>query len=217
MLYNTAIAHDNMTHLASIVDYTQISLVSQLSRLLEFRMGAKFLDNLLHKTFISGFGEPAFFIQQGQDTWRIGLKARKRTLISECSFICVLCGFQANSTPLNSIFFFALIFQLWISLFLEWGLNSELCSIISKVGCMNSTLYVHTMVLNINTNTDFFRYIFEWLAIKVAKHCVVYKCESLLHSAFFFYCFIPCWGSVSSLSVLTGSKGKSPQKGHSQF
>lgn len=40
-------------------------------------MAALLLGNLLHKRLIRGLGEPAFLIQQGQETWRVGLTSKE--------------------------------------------------------------------------------------------------------------------------------------------
>lgn len=54
-------------HLASIVDDAEISFVLQLLGLLELGVGALLLYHLLHEALVSGFGEPALLIQQGED------------------------------------------------------------------------------------------------------------------------------------------------------
>lgn len=55
---------------------TEVGLIPQVSGALELGVAALLLGNLLHKRLVSGLGEPALLIQQGQETWRVGLASR---------------------------------------------------------------------------------------------------------------------------------------------
>ncbi len=58
---------------------TEVRIIFELLRFLEFWVVAQFLNNFLHKGFVCGFREPALLIQQSQDSWRTSLrKVEKR-------------------------------------------------------------------------------------------------------------------------------------------
>lgn len=73
---------DQHVHLASIVDDTEVSFILQLFGLEELGVIALLLEHLLHKAFVSGFGEPAFLIQKSQDTRGTGLHSQENAIIS---------------------------------------------------------------------------------------------------------------------------------------
>lgn len=60
-------------HLAGIVQDAEVGLISQVPGALELGVAALLLGNLLHKRLVRGLGEPALLVQQGQETWRVGL------------------------------------------------------------------------------------------------------------------------------------------------
>lgn len=67
-----------LTNLASVVDDAEVGLVLQLLGLEELGVAALFLEDLLHKALVGGFGEPALLVKEGQDTRRAGLKKTGR-------------------------------------------------------------------------------------------------------------------------------------------
>lgn len=73
---------DQHVHLASIVDDTEVSFILQLFGLEELGVIALLLEHLLHKAFVSGFGEPALLIQKSQDTRGTGLYGQENAIIS---------------------------------------------------------------------------------------------------------------------------------------
>jgi hypothetical protein len=58
------------------VDDAEVGFVFQLARLLKLGVGTLLLNQLFNKCFICSFGEPAFFIQEGQHARGIGLRMR---------------------------------------------------------------------------------------------------------------------------------------------
>lgn len=66
------------TYPASIMDDAKVSFVPQLPGLLKLGVRSLLLNDFLHKALISGFGEPAFLIQQSQDPWGVCLRPSKR-------------------------------------------------------------------------------------------------------------------------------------------
>lgn len=60
-------------HLACIVQDAEVRLIPQVSGALELGVAALLLGYLLHKRLVRGLGEPALLVQQGQETWRVGL------------------------------------------------------------------------------------------------------------------------------------------------
>lgn len=74
--------HVQHVHLASIVDDTEVSFILQLFGLEELGVTALLLEHLLHKAFVSGFGEPAFLIQKSQNTRGTSLHSQENAIIS---------------------------------------------------------------------------------------------------------------------------------------
>lgn len=66
------------SHLPCIVDNAEVGSVFQLPWLLKLGVGTLLLNQFFNKSFIRGFGEPAFFIQESQHTRRIGLITKGR-------------------------------------------------------------------------------------------------------------------------------------------
>ena len=63
---------------ACVVDDAEVRLVLQLPGLLELAVGPLFLEDLVHKGLVGGLGEPALFVQQGQDAWGVILQRSTR-------------------------------------------------------------------------------------------------------------------------------------------
>ena len=63
-------------HLAGVVQDAEVGLISQVPGALEFGVAALLLGDLLHKRLVRGLGEPALLVQQGQETWRVGLTSK---------------------------------------------------------------------------------------------------------------------------------------------
>lgn len=62
------------SHLTSIVQNSEHQFVFVLFGFCEFNMTRVCVVQLVHKGNVSGFGEPALLIQQGQDAWRVVLQ-----------------------------------------------------------------------------------------------------------------------------------------------
>lgn len=60
-------------HLARIVQNTEVRLIPQVPGALELGVAALLLGYLLHERLVRGLGEPALLVQQGQETWGVGL------------------------------------------------------------------------------------------------------------------------------------------------
>lgn len=58
------------------MDDAEVGFVFQLPRFLKLGVGTLLLNQLLNKRFVCGFGEPAFFIQEGQHARGIGLRMK---------------------------------------------------------------------------------------------------------------------------------------------
>lgn len=56
----------------------EVGFVLQLPGFLELGVGALLLEHLVYKCLISGLGEPALLIQQGQNSWRVGLQTERK-------------------------------------------------------------------------------------------------------------------------------------------
>lgn len=63
-----------MKNLSSIVNDAEVNIILQLLGLLELGVCSLLLNHFLYKALVCGFGEPALFIQQGQDAWRTSLR-----------------------------------------------------------------------------------------------------------------------------------------------
>lgn len=61
-------------YLSGIVDDAEVSLIFQLAGLLELGVCALLLDKLFYKGLVRGLGEPALFIEQCQNSWRVCLR-----------------------------------------------------------------------------------------------------------------------------------------------
>lgn len=60
-------------NLSSIVHDAEVNIILKFLGLLELGVCSLLLNHFLYKALVCGFGEPALFIQQGQDPWRPGL------------------------------------------------------------------------------------------------------------------------------------------------
>lgn len=60
-------------NLSSIVHDAEINIILEFLGLLELGVRPLLLNHFLYKALVCGFGEPALFIQQGQNSWRTGL------------------------------------------------------------------------------------------------------------------------------------------------
>lgn len=56
------------TYSACVVNDGEVGFVLELPWLLKFGVGSLFLEHLVNESLIRSLGEPAFFIQQGEDT-----------------------------------------------------------------------------------------------------------------------------------------------------
>ena len=67
----------NWTHISSIVHKGEVSLGPEV-RFGVLGVLAMFTMKLLHKTLVSGLGEPTLLIQQGENTHRLGREGRRK-------------------------------------------------------------------------------------------------------------------------------------------
>lgn len=51
----------------------EVNIILKFLGLLELGVCSLLLNHFLYKALVCGFGEPALFIQQGQDAWRTSL------------------------------------------------------------------------------------------------------------------------------------------------